>query len=216
MIRQFLEEVNKVYECKKVNIGVFENVKVEGSKIHMEAYDANGLGRVTLIEVKGFLNLWQMQSLIVNPMSVDAPIYYYHRHNRKGKDIYKVEVLNTLLEDREFEEFVPVLEKYADIPDLEDKENWYDEIKMQSCVLKGVQKEEKDKLDEIALEHFKAYKRVLMEAPECSKINKKAEMQEFIDGLVEWSGIAILQLFRAYYDKMVAKKLCTDVLFGIK
>ena len=79
-----------------------------------------------------------------------------------------------------------------------------------------MQKEEKDKLDEIALEHFKAYKRVLMEAPECSKINKKAEMQEFIDGLVEWSGIAILQLFRAYYDKMVAKKLCTDVLFGTK
>lgn len=216
MIRQFLEEIDKVYKCKKVNIGVFENVKVEGTKIHMEAYDAEGLGRVTLIEVQGFFKLWYMHSFIVNPMSKDAPIYYYHRHNRKGRDVYKVEVLNTLLDDREFEEFTPVLEKYAEVADLDDKENWYDEIKMQGCVLKTVKKEEKAVLDEMALEHFKAYKKVCNAAPECSKSNKKAEMQEFIDGLIEWSGLAVLQLFRAYYDKMVAKKLCTDVLFGVK
>lgn len=216
MINQFLNDIKRIYECKKVNIGVFENVTVEGSKIHIEAYDASRLGRVTLIEVKGFLNLWQMQSMIVNPLAKDAPIYYYHRHNRKGNDIYKVEVLNTLLDDRELNEFASVLEKYAEIPDMEDKENWYDEIKMPGTVLKKVKKAEKSKLDELAVEHFNVYKKLLAAAPECSKSRKKAEMKEFIDGLVEWSGIAVLQLFRAYYDKHVAKKLCTDVLFDVK
>jgi len=216
MIYRFLNDIKKTYECKKVNVGVFENVKVEGSKIHIEAYDLSGMGRIALIEVKGFLNLWQMQSMIVNPLAKDAPIYYYHRHNRKGNDIYKVEVLNTLLDDRELGMFAPVLEKYAEIPDMDDKENWYDEIKMPGTVLKKINKSEKEKIDELAVEHFNAYKKVLMSAPECSKSAKKTEMKEFIDGLIEWSGIAVLQLFRAYYDKMVAKKLCTDVLFDVK
>lgn len=216
MINQFLAEIKGLYDCKKIDAGVFENVTVEGAKIHIEAYDVMDLGRVALVEVKGFLNLWKMQSMIVTPMEKDAPIYYYHRHNRKGKDIYKVEVLNTLLEQRELNEFVPVLEKNISIPDLEDKENWYDEIKMPGCVLKSVKKAESEKLDTVAIEHFEAYKKILETAPSCGKSRKKTEMKEFMDGLVEWSGIAVLQLFRAYYDKNVAKKLCLEILFGVK
>lgn len=216
MINKFLEEIKSLYECKKVDVGVFENVKVEGSKIHIEAYDVVGMGRVSTVQVKGFLNLWKMQSVIINPMEKDAPVYYYHRHDRKGNDLCKIEVIDTLLERREFNEFAPVLEKYASIPDLEDKENWYDEIKLSGCVLKGVKKAEAAKLDEMAYDHFKAYMELVKTAPSCGKTRKKASAQEFVDGLVDSSGIAVLQLFRAYYDKHVAKKLCLEVLFGMK
>lgn len=216
MINKFLSSIKERYECTSVDVGSFKDVRIEGSKIHIEAYDVNGLGRVSTVEVIGFLKLWKMQSLIINPLEVDAPIYYYHRHNRKGNDIYKVEVLNTLLEDRELSEFTPVLEKYASIPDAEDKENWYDEMKMPACVLKRVKKAESEKLDEVATEHFAAYLELLQAAPKCGKTRKKEHMKEFTDGLVELAGIAVLQLFRAYYDKKVAKKLCLDILFGVR
>lgn len=216
MIYQFLEDIKKEYACEQVDVGDFETVKVEGAKIHIEAYNVTGLGRVSLVEVHGFLNLWKMQSMIINPLEVDAPIYYYHRHNRKGNDVYKAEVLNTLLNDRVLEEFVPVLEKYADVPDAEDKENWYDELKMDSCVLKRVKKAEIAKNDEVARAHFEAFMMVVAHAPACGKTRKKDHMKEFTDGLVELAGIAILQLFRAYYDKAVAKSLCLDILFGVR
>ncbi len=216
MINKLLASIKESYECNSVDVGDFKDVKVEGAKIHIEAYDVSGLGRVSTVEVVGFLKLWKMQSMIINPLEKDAPIYYYHRHNRKGNDIYKVEVLNSLLEDRALNEFAPVLEKYASIKDLQDKENWYDEIKMPGCVLKSVKKAECAKLDEVAMEHFSAYLKLVDAAPKCGKTRKKGAAQEFVDGLVEWSGIAVLQLFRAYYDKHVAKALCVDVLFGMK
>ena len=109
-----------------------------------------------------------------------------------------------------------VLEKYADIRDLEDKPNWYDEIKMPSCILKTIKKAETEKLDEVAKDHFSAYLQVLNTSPACGKTRKKECVKEFTDGLVEESGIAVLQLFRSYYPKNVAKALCLDVLFGMK
>ena len=216
MISYFLAELKKEYECKKVDVGVFDRVIISGSKTHIEAYDVEGIGRVSMVETIGFLRRWKMQSMFLVPYEKDAPVYYYHRHNRKGNDIYKAEVLNTLLEDRALDEFTPVLEKYADIPDAEDKENWYDEIKMDGCVLKRIKKAEEAKNDEMAKAHFAAYMEVLKNAPACGKTRKTNDMQEFIDGMVEWAGIAVLQLFRAYYDKNVAKKLCLEVLFGVK
>ena len=119
------------------------------------------------------------------------------------------------LEERQLNQFDEVLKKYASLPDLEDKTNWYDEIKMPGCALKGVKKAEMEKNDQMALEHFAAYMKLIEEAPVCGKARKKAKTQEFVDGLVEQSGIAVLQLFRAYYDKKVAKKLCVDILFGM-
>ena len=216
MINYFLAELKKQYECKQIDVGDFKEVKVEGSKITIEAYDLEGLGRVSTVEVIGFLKLWKMQSVIINPLEKDAPIYYYHRHNRKGRDICKIEVLDMLLEVREIAEFNDVLEKYADIRDLEDKPNWYDEIKMPSCILKTIKKTETEKLDEVAKDHFSAYLQVLNTSPACGKTRKKECVKEFTDGLVEESGIAVLQLFRSYYPKNVAKALCLDVLFGMK
>ncbi len=216
MINQFLAKIKESYECSSVDVGDFKDVHVEGAKIHIEAYDAQGLGRVALIEVWGFLKLWRMQSMIIHPLEKDAPIYYYHRHNRKGRDIYKAEVLNTLVDDREIDVFTPVLEKYMSIENLNDKENWYDEIKMSGCVLKTVPKKEKEKLDAVAREHFDTYLKLCQDSPKCGKTRRKASAQEFVDGLVEWSGLAILQLFRSYYEKAVAKALCLEILFGMK
>lgn len=216
MINHFLTELRKKYECQQVDVGDFKEVKVEGATATIKAYDVEGVGRVSTVEVIGFLKLWKMQSMIINPLEKDAPIYYYHRHNRKGRDIYKAEVLDMLLEEREVPEFDAILEKYVDIQELEDKPNWYDEIKMPSCVLKTVKKNESAKLDEVAKEHFAAYLKVLDNSPVCGKVRKKEFVKEFIDGLVDEAGIAVLQLFRAYYDKRVAKALCVDVLFGMR
>ena len=216
MINYFLAELRKKYVCNQIDVGDFKEVKIEGSKITIEAFDIDGVGRVSTVEVIGFLKLWKMQSVIINPLEKDAPIYYYHRHNRKGRDICKIEVLDMLLEVKEYPEFDAVLEKYADIRDLEDKPNWYDEIKMPSCILKTVKKEEAAKLDEVTKDHFSVYLQILDASPTCGKSRKKECVKEFTDGLVDESGLAVLQLFRSYYKKHIAKYLCENILFGMK
>ena len=211
-----LEEVQKLYECKKVNIGVFDTVKAEGSTFHIEAFDAKDMGRVTLVEMTGFLKLWKAQSFFITPLDKDAPVFYYHRHLRKGNDVLKIELVNTFIKTVPMETLDAVKEKYSHVPDADDAEEWHDELKLPQSILKRVKKDETAKLDEVAWDYLQTYLGVVENAKECEKSQKTQKVEKLAKGLAEYSGMAIVQFFLAYYDHNVALKLCKDVLFGIK
>lgn len=211
-----LEEVQKLYECKKVNIGVFDTVKAEGSTFHIEAFDAKDMGRVTVVEMTGFLKLWKAQSFFITPLDKDAPVFYYHRHLRKGNDVLKIELVNTFIKTVPMETLDAVKEKYSHVPDADDAEEWHDELKLPQSILKRVKKDETAKLDEVAWDYLQTYLGVVENAKECEKSQKTQKVEKLAKGLAEYSGMAIVQFFLAYYDHNVALKLCKDVLFGIK
>ena len=210
-----LDRVQKEYACKKVDIGVFDTVKAEGTTFHIEAYDAQGMGRVTLVEMTGFLKLWKAQSFLVTPLDKDAPVFYCHRHGRKGNDVLKIEFINTWLKSATLEEVDAVKEKHSDIPEAGDVEEWYDELKLPQCTLKKVKKEDGAKLDVVMEDYLDAYLREVKKSNECERMYKKQKVEKLSKGLAEYSGMAIVQFFLAYYDHNVADKLCKDVLFGI-
>ena len=216
MVRKMLETVQKMYECEKVNIGVFDTVKAEGSTFHIESYDAKNMGRVTLVEMTGFLKLWKAQSFFITPLDKDAPVFYYHRHLRKGNDVLKIEIVNTFLKRVALESLDAVKEKYSHVPDAEDLEDWYDELKLSQSILKRVKKDETAKLDEVTEAYLQAYMCEVKNAKECERSQKNQKVEKLAKGLAEYSGMAIVQFFLAYYDHNVALKLCKDVLFGIK
>ena len=138
MVRKMLETVQNVYECKKVDIGVFDTVKAEGSTFHIESYDAKNMGRVTLVEMTGFLKLWKAQSFFITPLDKDAPVFYYHRHLRKGNDVLKIEIVNTFLKKVPLESLDAAKEKYSHVPDVDDSEEWHDELKLSQSILKSL------------------------------------------------------------------------------
>ena len=216
MVRKLLEDVQNMYTCKKVDIGVFDTVKAEGSTFHIEAYDAQGMGRVTLIEMTGFLKLWRAESFFITPLDKDAPVFYYHRHGRKGNDVLKIEIINTWLKRVELEELNAVKEKHASVPEAEDVEEWYEDMRLPQTTLKRVKKEEAAVLDAVTEDYFAAYMREVEKSKECERSQKKQKVEKLIKGLAEQSGMAIVQFFLAYYDHKVAAKLCTDVLFGTR
>jgi len=216
VVRKMLEEVQKMYKCKKVDIGVFDTVKAEGSTFHIEAYDAQDMGRVTLVEMTGFLKLWKAQSFFITPLDKDAPVFYYHRHGRKGNDVLKIEIINTWLKRVNLEELSKVQEKHVDVPEVEDKEEWYEDMKLPQTILKRVKKEEGAILDTVAEDYFAAYMKEVEKSKDCERSMKKQKVEKLIKGLSEESGMAITQFFLSYYDHNVTAKLCTDVLFGTR
>ena len=216
MIRKMLAEIQNTYKCEKVDIGVFDTVKAEGSTFHIEAYDAKDMGRVTLVEMTGFLKLWKAQSFFITPLDKDAPVFYYHRHLRKGNDVLKIEIINTWLKRVELAELNAAQEKHSNVPDAEDKEEWYEDLKLPQTILKRVKKEETAQLDVVAEDYFHAYMKEVENSKECERAQKKQKVEKLVKGLAEQSGMAIVQFFLAYYDHKVAAKLCTDVLFGTR
>lgn len=210
-----LAEIQNVYKCEKVNIGVFDTVKAEGSTFHIESYDAKDMGRVTLVEMTGFLKLWKAQSFFITPLDKDAPVFYYHRHLRKGNDVMKIEIINTFLKRVELAELDAAKEKHSNVPDVEDKEEWYEDLKLTQTILKRVKKEEAATLDMVAEDYFHAYMKEVEKAKECERSQKKQKVEKLVKGLAEQSGMAITQFFLSYYDHHVTAKLCKDVIFGI-
>jgi len=216
VVRKLLDVVQNEYKCKKVDIGVFDTVKAEGCTFHTESYNAEGMGRVTLIEMTGFLKLWRAQSFFVTPLDKDAPIFYYHRHGRKGNDVLKIEIINTFLKRVALEELDAVQEKHAGVTEVEDKEEWYDDMKLPQSTVKRVKKEEGALLDAVVEDYFAAYMKEVEKSKDCERSQKKQKVEKLVKGLAEQSGMAITQFFLSYYDHNVTAKLCTDVLFGTR
>ena len=143
-------------------------------------------------------------------------VFYYHRHLRKGNDVLKIELVNTFIKTVPMETLDAVKEKYSHVPDADDAEEWHDELKLPQSILKRVKKDETAKLDEVAWDYLQTYLGVVENAKECEKSQKTQKVEKLAKGLAEYSGMAIVQFFLAYYDHNVALKLCKDVLFGIK
>ena len=215
MIRKMLEEIQNTYKCEKVDIGVFDTVKAEGSTFHIESYDAKDMGRVTLVEMTGLFKLWKAQSFFITPLDKDAPVFYYHRHLRKGNDVLKIEIVNTFLKTVELPELNAVKEQHAGVPDAEDKEEWYEDLKLSPTILKRVGKKQSELLDTVTEDYFHAYMKEVENAKVCERAQKRQKVEKLVKGLAEYSGMAIVQFYLAYYDHKVATKLCKDVLFGI-
>ena len=216
MIYTMLEEIKNRYKCKKVNIGVFAKVRAEGATMCIEAYDVEGIGRVAMMEMYGFLKRWKAQSFFITPLDKDAPVFYMHRHGRKGNDVLKIEIIDTWLKRVELAELNAVKEKHSNVTEVEDKEEWYEDMKLPQTTLKRVPKAESATLDMVAEDYFHAYLQEVEKSKTCERMEKKQKVMKLIKGLAEESGMAILQFFLSYYDHNVAAKLCTDVLFGVK
>lgn len=215
MIQKMMEEIQSKYNCKAVNAEVFEKVVIEGAKFKISAFDVKEVGRVATIEMKRLIGFWEMQSLIITPYEKDMPIYYYNRHREKGNYIYRIEVFDTQLNEITVSELSDVEKKYEALPDEEQIERWYEEIKLYGAV-KKVEKSKKEELSPLILEHFQTYMTMLENAEKCKALQKKKRVTSFVDNLCEKSGMAIIEIFLANYGPKVTEKLANKVLFGLK
>lgn len=216
MIKKMMEEIQSKYKCTPVDAGVFAKVVIDGANFQINAYDVEGLGRVSTVQMKRLVGLWEMQSLIINPLEVDMPIYYYNRHREKGNYIYRVELFDTQMNPMELDALQAVVEKYASIPDEPQNERWYDSMKLPVSLVKKVGKKNKEELEPLAWEHFKTYFDKLENASACKEAEKKKKAKVFVDELCKQSGLAVVEIFLGNYGENVVTKLCNEVLFGMK
>lgn len=215
MIQKIMETIKSKYTCKSVDAGVFAKVVIEGANFKIDAYDVEGVGRVSTVQMKRLIGFWDMQSVIITPYEKDMPIYYYNRHREKGNYIYRLEVFDTQLNSVDLTDLKNVIEKYSRLPEIPQKERWYDNRKLQSTV-KKVPKREKESLDPVIWECFEAYIELLDKVADCKKSEKKKKVTVFVNDLIKQSGLAIVEIFIATYGEQVAAKLCNEVLFGLK
>ena len=212
MTNKILDLIKAKYPLSPIDAGDMATLKASGMKFSVEAYKAEGLGHVSVMRAKGFFGLMKMDTLIINPTEIDLPLYSYDRILAMGNDTLIVELYDTLIGDYSEDGMIAVKEKFASLPERDPGEHWYDSIKLPSSISKKGKKITAS-LDEMTLEHFKAYLSSSTDSVEDAEA-KKDMAAVYVNGLLEKGGPST-DVFKKELGIDKTAKLFKEILFGI-
>ncbi|MBQ7600468.1 MAG: hypothetical protein IJU57_07360 [Clostridia bacterium] len=211
MTDKLLEIIGKQHRLSEKDTCGFSDLKAKGMKFHIRAFDAEGLGHVSVMTAKGMLGLMKMDTVIINPKEKDLPLYSYDRIKAFGSDVLITELYDTLAQPRSFGKVRSVVKKYNDLPLRNPGAHWYDGIKLpESVSFKG--KKISDRFDSLASEYLSAL--LAEESPaEFDRELKEKKASEYAKGLLDKGGPST-DVFVKEFGKEKTSVLFSKVLFG--
>lgn len=214
MIEALLTLLREKYPLTEVDAGEFDHLKANGMQFTVKAYDAKGLGHVSVMKAKGFFGLMKMDTLMIVPKEVDLPLYSYDRIYAMGNDTLIVELYDTLLEKTDLSALDHVNAQYSHLPQRDPGKHWYDDIKLPQSISKKGKKQHTMELDQMAASHFRAFL-----AADCGAVadadEKGKRSAAYVNGLLENGGPST-DVFKKALGPDKAARLFRLVLFGIE
>lgn len=229
MTNQILEKVKVKYPLTEVDVGEFAKLKANGMNFTVQSYKAEGLGHISVMRAVGFFGLMRMDTLIINPVQRDLPLYSYDRIFAMGNDTLIVELYDTFVgEDgkdadcsqtmarNSMAELSKVKDEFLSLPERDPGQHWYDSIKLPESISKKGKKSQTSAMDELTLKHFDAYlsaPAIVVES-EQEKALKVKKAAAYVNGLLEKGGPSTDVFLKAFGAEMT-DRLFKEVLFGI-
>ncbi len=214
MIEKILREISARYSLKEKDVGEFISFKASGMKFSCSAYEAEGLGHVSVMAAKGFFGLMKMDTLVICPEDQDLPLLSYDRIYAMGNDTLIMELYDTNLQPLgDISKVDEVNAKFAYLPERivkgGAKEYWYDDIRLPQSIAKMGKK--KDGFDRFVLEYVRAY--LQTDGAPCVKAEKTKKTSYYAEGLLTHGGAATDVLKKELGEEKTAR-LLRSVLFG--
>jgi hypothetical protein len=213
MIRKMLRTVTARYHLNGITAGEFSKMKVSGMNFEIWAFHAEGLGHVSAMTATGFFGLMKMDTLIINPTERDLPLFSYDRVHALGNDTLIYELYDTLLEKADLAGLEAVKARYADLPDHDLGQHWYDGIKLAVSLSKKGKKAHSAAFDSCAMDYLEAYLDSAENAPWCDPAEKKAKAAVYVEGLLEHGGPST-DVFKKGLGPEKTALLFRHILFG--
>ena len=186
-MEQLLKILKNKYPLKEQPVDPYQVVKASCMRFAIQAYEAEGLGHVSVMHADGFFGLMKMDSLIINPTEKDLPLYSYDRIFAMGNDTLIVEVYDTLIEPSDFSSVETVKKAYSDLPDNVLGPHWYDSIKLPISVSKKGKKNLSPRFEELAKEHLIAFLNIEPDHG-CDASAKREKASVYVEGLLKNGG----------------------------
>ncbi len=210
MTEELLNILNSKYTLKGIDVGEFAKMKVAGMQFSISAYQAYGLGHVSVINAKGFFNLMKMETMIIVPKEKDLPLFSFDYISAMGKNSIYIELYNTVIGCLDASPIDEVKKQFENLPDFDPGKHWYDNIKLSQSLFKKTKK--KSELDKVTIAYLKAF--LSLEAEK--SINEKEKNKKtsaYVCGLLEKGGPST-NVFMKHLGKEKTTKLFEKVLFG--
>ena len=217
MLKQFIEKIGGNYPLKEIDAGEYGKANVAGMDFVMKGYEAQGLGFVSVMTAASKMGM-SMDTMIINPFEMDAPLLSYDRISVMGNDILLMELYDTRLnKEKTMAEdgmlFNEVLKRYADLTDGTTAPAWYDDIRYPQSFEKKETASESEHLDQMSVDYLDAYLKKLKDSPSCDPERKKNAASIYTEGLLN-NGGASTDNFLKEKGKEYTQNLFRNVLFG--
>jgi len=212
-MQKMLEMLGENFPLEKKGVGEFAKIKVSGMNFTIEQYYAKGLGNVSVMRAAGFFGLMKMDTLIINPMECDAPLFSYDRVLAMGNDTLILELYHTLLGELNLDAVKEVKESYKDLPAHDLGSHWYDNIKLSESDSKKGKKKDSATFDKMAADYLAAYVESLKNAIACDGVAKKEKASVYVEGLLSNGGPST-DIFKKHYGEEKTAYLFREILFG--
>lgn len=211
MTDKLLSMIGERFPLKAKDVGGFATLKASGMKFTVKAYEAEGLGHVSVMTAKGMFGLMKMDTLIVNPKALDLPLYSYDRILAMGNDTLIVELYDTVVEPLDASALKAVNETYKDLPERDPGTHWYDSIKLKESVSKKGKKLS-DRFDAYVNDYTEAYL-ALPAKPVTDAAAKREKTNAYVEGLLKNGGPST-DVFKKALGEEKTAELFRSVLFG--
>lgn len=212
MTERLLALLRERYPLRPCDAGAFSALKANGMRFTVAAWEAEGLGHVSVMRAGGFLGLMKMDTLIVNPTERDLPLYSYDRILAAGNDTLIAELYDTTLGGFAAPELDALLARSAGLPDRDPGTHWYDGIRLPQSISKKGKKAQSEAFDRLAQAHFAAWLAADC-APLTDKAAKQAKAAAYVDGLLAHGGPST-DVFKKALGQEKTEALFRKVLFG--
>ena len=214
MTEELLRKLNETYVMIPCEAEAYKAFSLTGMDFTAEGWDAEGLGRISLMKAEGMGGAMKMESLIVNPLFVDAPLFNLDVIFAQGRIMLYGELYDTLAAaERQEEGFRNAKEAFPDLADLPGKPAWYDDLRYACSVTKAGADTQEKRFEELAGMLGEAYLAMLKAAAPCDAAAKKEKADAYRDGLLANGGPAT-DGFLAVWGKEKTEEIFRKVLFG--
>ncbi len=181
-----------------------------GMAFEARAYAAKGLGHVGVMTAQGPM---RMETLVINPFELDAPILSYDRIHAMGQEILIAEMYDSLLGDSFCADgMAKALGEAALFPD-KGQEAWFAPLIVHPWLNQKGSADDAARYDGIAADYVGAYLAAAQAAEPCDTEAKREKAAAYSEGLLKNGGPATDPVKAAMGETFTAE-LFRRTLFG--
>ena len=183
-----------------------------------ESWKIPEVGHLCVMRMKAFFGLMRMETAIIAPADVDAPLFNLDWVNAFGTETQIAELYDTQLApwpDECHDAFEFARARYQDLPDAPAGDpHWYDDI-LYPCSFHKRGRGMTERLSNAAQDYLTVYVELLAASPACDSTKKAVKVQAFAERLFEECGPAVDQVTKLFGEQ-TARRLVVRHMYGAR
>ena len=204
------------YPMEKRDLGEYGLLRKNGMEFKTEAWRVGGVGSLCVMRMKAFFGLMRMETAIFSPSGVDAPLFNVDWVKAFGTETQIAELYDVQVQpwpDACRSQLQGICDSAVDLPDMERKANWYDEI-LYDCSCAKKERGIAQRLYDLAEGYVTCYVAQLSQLASCDPVEKSALVKGFAERLYSEGGVAVQQITKLFGEE-TARHLVVNCMYGV-